>query len=293
MTKTQLECFLRTAQELSFTKAAEQLFISRQVVSAHVKALEAELGFALLAREGRHLVLTGAGRIFFQQLAVMEKQFSLLLEEARGHGGRQELRIGICEMSDEWEWRLFDFIERHPGCIPHIETLPMTRLPKQLTDGLLDFIILPYNDIKNASAPFLNVERLGPLPLVTAISRSNPLAYKPFITLAELEGEPLYVVATESCESALPNVIGHLESGGLRPREVITLPNYKSIELALSGGQGFCITFEAFLKNRDNRLRLLPLEQLPNERAEHLAAVYRRGVPLLAELAAFLRDSGL
>ena len=40
MTDTQILCFLKTADTLSFTKAAEELFLSQQAVSKYVSLLE-------------------------------------------------------------------------------------------------------------------------------------------------------------------------------------------------------------------------------------------------------------
>lgn len=79
MTLIQLESFLRTAETLSFTKAAQRLYVSRQVASAHVKALEKELGRALFRREGKAIQLTEGGAILFRRLSAMEGQFRAAL----------------------------------------------------------------------------------------------------------------------------------------------------------------------------------------------------------------------
>jgi LysR family transcriptional activator of nhaA len=58
-----LRYFWVTAQEGSFTRAAERLGVAVQTVSAQIGLLERALGAALLAPQGRRLLPTDAGRI--------------------------------------------------------------------------------------------------------------------------------------------------------------------------------------------------------------------------------------
>lgn len=64
MTLQQLRYFLLAAEHGSFTAAARALFIAQPSLSEQVRQLEAELGVELLARVGRGIVLTEAGRAF-------------------------------------------------------------------------------------------------------------------------------------------------------------------------------------------------------------------------------------
>src|SRR6476620_2281477 len=57
-----LKAFEAAARHESFTRAAEELFVTQGAVSHQVKALESELGLKLFNRERQRLVLTEAGR---------------------------------------------------------------------------------------------------------------------------------------------------------------------------------------------------------------------------------------
>ena len=48
MTTQQLECFIRVADKLNFTKAAQEMFLTTPTVTHHIKSLEEELGAHLL-----------------------------------------------------------------------------------------------------------------------------------------------------------------------------------------------------------------------------------------------------
>ena len=60
----QLTVFRTVAQHLSYTRAAEALYLSQPAVAQQVKSLEQMLGLHLFARSGRGIVLTPAGQEF-------------------------------------------------------------------------------------------------------------------------------------------------------------------------------------------------------------------------------------
>ncbi len=74
--------FAMVARRGSFSKAAEELFVSQSAVSHQIKLLEERLGQALFIRKGRQLLLTAAGEAFYQNieepLAQIEREFSQL-----------------------------------------------------------------------------------------------------------------------------------------------------------------------------------------------------------------------
>src|ERR1700730_9161957 len=57
-----LKSFEAAARHGSFTRAAEELYVTQAAVSQQVKALEAELGLTLFNRERQRLVITEVGR---------------------------------------------------------------------------------------------------------------------------------------------------------------------------------------------------------------------------------------
>ena len=60
----QLEVFVATAEYSSFTKAAEELFLTQSTVSSHISSLESVLGVRLIQRSARQRVsLTKEGEI--------------------------------------------------------------------------------------------------------------------------------------------------------------------------------------------------------------------------------------
>ncbi|MCC5856263.1 MAG: transcriptional regulator GcvA [Idiomarina sp.] len=63
-----LKSFEAAARHLSFTKAAEELFVTQAAVSHQVKALEEYLGVPLFLRRNRNLLLTEAGQAYYLEI---------------------------------------------------------------------------------------------------------------------------------------------------------------------------------------------------------------------------------
>jgi LysR family transcriptional regulator, low CO2-responsive transcriptional regulator len=78
-TNHQLVVFRTVANCLSYTKAAEALYLSQPAVSQQIKTLEQTLGLQLFARRGRGIDLTPAGKEFLQHT---ERLLGLLAETA-------------------------------------------------------------------------------------------------------------------------------------------------------------------------------------------------------------------
>lgn len=72
------QVFLIVAENLSFSKAAEELFISQPAVSKHIKELESKLNSALFERKGNKVYLTKAGKTTYGYLKKIMQQYEEL-----------------------------------------------------------------------------------------------------------------------------------------------------------------------------------------------------------------------
>nr|WP_040502532.1 transcriptional regulator GcvA [Idiomarina xiamenensis] len=69
-----LKAFEAAARHLSFTRAAEELFVTQAAVSHQVKGLEEHLGIKLFIRRNRALLLTEAGQSYYLDLKAIFDQ---------------------------------------------------------------------------------------------------------------------------------------------------------------------------------------------------------------------------
>jgi len=79
-----LRGFEASGRLLSFTRAAEELFVTQSALSRQVQALEAALGVALFARRHRALALTPAGTAFHREVTAALGALAAAADTARG-----------------------------------------------------------------------------------------------------------------------------------------------------------------------------------------------------------------
>ena len=111
-----LRAFEAAARHESFTRAAEELFVTQGAVSHQVKALEAELGVKLFNRERQRLVITGAGRDY---LTVVRDALDRIAVGTERLMQRQSSGVLTVSTSPDFaaKWlvhRLGRFAEAHP-----------------------------------------------------------------------------------------------------------------------------------------------------------------------------------
>lgn len=92
-----LRTFCVVAEEENVSRAAERLYLSAPSVSAHIKALEDELGVCLFTRSSRGMSLTEAGHSLWESAEDILKQAALMRRKAQTLSGDVSgtLHIGI------------------------------------------------------------------------------------------------------------------------------------------------------------------------------------------------------
>ncbi len=114
----QLEAFVTTAEYSSFTKAAEELFLTQSTVSSHISALEKVLGIRLIQRSARQRVtLTKEGeRVYRDAKDILDR--CQALQDLKKQDCQSQLVIGAssvpgqCLMPEIME----DYLSICPDC---------------------------------------------------------------------------------------------------------------------------------------------------------------------------------
>ena len=82
MNRNQLKYFVAAAEHRSFTKAAEQMYISQPTLSRHIADLENTLNVELFERTTRKVSLTAAGVLFLNEAKQIIKRYDALMSRA-------------------------------------------------------------------------------------------------------------------------------------------------------------------------------------------------------------------
>ncbi len=113
-----LRAFVAAGRHLSFTRAAEELYVTQGAVSRLVKQLEEDLGVGLFSRGPRGLELTEAGAAYLPPLTEAFERMQAATRLIARNGKRPANRLAITMLPTfAMRWfmpRLADFHQLHP-----------------------------------------------------------------------------------------------------------------------------------------------------------------------------------
>ncbi|HTS23839.1 MAG TPA: transcriptional regulator GcvA [Casimicrobiaceae bacterium] len=111
-----LKGFEAAARHLSFTRAAEELFLTQSALSRQMQALEEQLGLALFERRHRQLLLTDAGQVLHATAKSVLEEIAQTVAVIRREQARQPLTVSTNQpFASLWLIpRLAHFRERYP-----------------------------------------------------------------------------------------------------------------------------------------------------------------------------------
>jgi len=119
-----LRAFEAAARLESFSRAAEEIFVTHGAVSHQIRALERALGTALFLRNGRRVSLTTAGRHFAERVRSALRDLAEAAQFVRRAEADRVLTISTMpSFAARWLLpRLGRFMERHPAIALNIHT---------------------------------------------------------------------------------------------------------------------------------------------------------------------------
>ncbi len=111
-----LKAFEAAARHLSFTKAAEELFVTQAAVSHQIKALEEFLSMKLFLRRNRTLLLTEEGQAYFLELKDIFKHLQEATERLLAKGSKGAITVAMPpSFANQWLVpRISRFSVEHP-----------------------------------------------------------------------------------------------------------------------------------------------------------------------------------
>lgn len=192
VTLRQLSVFESVARHLSFTRAAEELFLTQPAVSMQIKQLEENVGLPLFEQLGKKIFLTEAGREFYHYSRVIAQQLAeaeAVLEDLKGVT-RGRLDISVASTANYFATRLLAaFVHRYEGISFSLDVTNRETLLRQLESNERDLVIMG----KPPEGMGLATEAFMENPLVVIAAPDHPLAKERKIPLARLQEETFVV----------------------------------------------------------------------------------------------------
>ncbi|MDX6627861.1 MAG: hypothetical protein QOH00_107 [Gaiellales bacterium] len=206
-----LRSFVAIAEERSFTRAAERLWIAQPGLSAQVKQLEGELGVRLFDRHTRGVDLTEAGELFLERartvLAAAEDALATGRDMARGLVGAVRVGFAMSARSSLGEHLLEAFAEERPNVELTLVEAYGGVVVREVADGRLDAALVPLP----FATPDLHHAPFGSESLIVAVGPGHRLAGTEPISLSELDGEEVLVTGHRdgaALDSAVAGLLG-------------------------------------------------------------------------------------
>ena len=195
MNTKNLEYFIKVVEAGSFTKAAEESYISQSAISQQVKALEDELGYKLMIRDKKGFELTEAGRyIYLEGKNVLNN-----IKDISTHAGfisknqNQSLRVGYVVNYGYHELKkaLMIFSEKYPEIKLSLKGGTHDVVSSNNINDITDILI--GDQRKPFSDRFNNIE-LGSLYYTIRVSNSSSLSHKNDLTVKDLKGYKCIII---------------------------------------------------------------------------------------------------
>lgn len=284
ITLRQLKVFEAVGRLKSYTRAAEELYLSQPAVSMQIKQMEENLGLALFEQLGKKIFLTGAGHEMYmtaRQIAARLDETEQVLEDIKGvRSGR--LMIAVASTANYFAPRLLaSFSARHEAVTVNLDVTNREGLISHLEANDTDMVImgLPPESLELEAEAFMDN------PLVVIAPPEHPLAGKKGISIQRLQEETFIMREPGSgtriaMERFFAEQAAHLATG-------MEMSSNEAIKQAVQAGLGLGIvslhTLELELEMK--RLVVLDVESFPILR--HWYIVQRKGKRLSPVAQAF------
>ena len=255
-----LRYFIAVAEEKSFNKAAERLYISQPPLSRQIKQLEEEVGVVLIDREQRPLKLTEAGVFFYEHATQIVKTDNLLTMTMRKGTFDGSLSIGF--VASILYGTLPRVIARFRKVYPNIQIklheLNSWQQTQALTSGKIDvgFGRLFFDDA--------SVRRilLREESLVVAVPIDHHIMQQKRITIgiADLIDENLLLYPKAPRPSFIDYILGLFEDRNIEPTSFSEVSELHVALGLVAAGVGITIVPQSLEHLREKEVGYIPFE---------------------------------
>jgi len=285
ITLDQLQVFEAAARHSSFTRAAEELFVTQPTVSMQVKHLTQAVGVPLFEYVGKRIYLTEAGREVLSTCKEIFKCLDRLETTIVDLKGMKQGRLRLAAVTTTKYFipkLLKPFCQLYPGVSVSLEITNHNVLLSRLNENLDDLYILscpPEREDMETQAFLDN-------PIVLVAPCDHPLAHKHNVPLKYLTNEPF--IMREQGSGTRKVVQQFFAQNKISVPINLELGSNEAIQQAVSDGLGISALSLHTLNSTDiiNKIAILDVEGFPLYRQWHV--VYPRKKQLSITASTFL-----
>lgn len=279
-----LEAFVAIAELGSFSKAAQKLNLTQTALSHRVRKIEEDLGTRLLVRTSRDVSLTKMGQTLLPQVRQQLETLASLYGAVRESGREARRRMVFACLPTVSGYYLPEilrnFAETHRGFEVVLLDQPAGRIMDLVQGGEAEFGVT----IIGAIPWDIEVEHLCTEPYVLLVNRNHRLAGQTSVTCADLLGEPLVRIRTQSTNRKLVE-----DSLGEMGKQIDWRFEVQNAATAISlVAAGVAVTVLPRLTMHQSHPEIVGLGFSDVDLSRSIGVVQRRGVPLSPTAKALL-----
>ena len=278
----QLKVFEATARNGSFTKAAEELFITQPTVSSQVKQLSQAVSLPLFEQIGKKLYLTDAGKELLATCqSIFEKLDNFEMKVADLKGTKQgRLSLAVVTTAKYFIPRLLgSFCQLYPGVDVSLVVTNHQQLQQRMEENQDDLYILsqPPEDIDLTTHCFMEN------PLVVLARRDHPLAKKIKIPIQSLNNQ--HFIMREPGSGTREAVQKLFEKHNVSVTVRLELGSNEAIKQAIAGGLGISVLSKHTLISEGigGEITILDIEHFPIQRDWYVAYLAGKQLSVIAQ----------
>lgn len=262
MNFSQIKCFLAAADCLSFTRAADRLYLSQPVLSRQIAAMEEELEIQLFMREKKSVRLTHAGEILAEGFKRLADDYQSLLEKANAvnSGFEGSLNVGMAEgqlVCPPYSDALKAFRKKYPDVLVNLSKHSLAELLAKLERGELDIAFGATFNVRDDGK--LEYQKVAKTKNYLVVPANHPKANEERLTIEDFSGDT-YLALSEQESQFIPGGAGWTHSG--EKHKTLTAPDIGTLALWLEAGYGiFTLNGNHALRNNPN-IRFLDIPGL-------------------------------
>ena len=281
----QLKVFEEVARSGSFTKAAEEMFLSQPTVSQQIKQLTKAVGIPLFEQIGKRIYLTEAGKEVLSVCKdISEKMSQLEMTLADLKGLKQgNLRLAVITTAKYFVPRLLgQFRHRYPGIKIALQVTNRKQVLDRLSENVDDLYILG----QPPEGLDINLRPILENALVAIAPSDHPLAGEKNIPLQRLAQEPFII--REAGSGTRMAVEQFFAENRVEMNVEMEIGSNEAIKHAIVGGLGISVLSRHVLALEGTRgpLTILDVEGFPIQR--HWYIVYPSTKQLSVVASTFL-----
>jgi len=281
LTLQQLRLFEAVARLGSYTRAAEELFLTQPAVSIQIKRLETQAGLPLFEKIGKKIFPTTAGKAMFSASQDILSRVEVLkntLEELKGTV-KGTLQLSVVTTAKYFLPDLLGaFLQQYPDVEPKLKFTNRARVIDRLMNNDDDFVVMgqiPDDDNLEAHPFLTNI-------IGIVAPAGHPLANKKNITIEELADQRFLIRESGSGTRSVFDRL--LKEHGVQIEPYMELGSSEAIKQAVMAGLGIAVLslHSVGLEREMKKLTVLDVEGFPLKRRWYAVHLKGRTLSLVA-----------